>query len=49
MIVAAREHHYVMVTVYPDWLELCPRRPDRTALEPCVRYPLVAGSPPAAP
>jgi hypothetical protein len=49
MIVAAREHHYVMVTVYPDWLELCPRRPDRTALEPCVRYPLVAGSPPASP
>jgi 3',5'-cyclic AMP phosphodiesterase CpdA len=36
----AREHHYLMLTVYPTWLELCPRRADGTALEPCVRYDL---------
>jgi acid phosphatase type 7 len=43
---AAREHHYAMLTVYPggssnpSWLEMCPRRPDGTAVEPCVRYDL---------
>jgi hypothetical protein len=34
----AREHHYVMVTVYPDVVEACPRRVDGSALEPCTRY-----------
>ncbi|MEZ4367934.1 MAG: metallophosphoesterase [Kofleriaceae bacterium] len=30
-------HHYVMLTVFPDHLELCPRRPDQSLLEPCTR------------
>jgi acid phosphatase type 7 len=37
---AAREHHYVMLTIYPEQLEACPRRADGGALEPCTRYPL---------
>ncbi len=36
----ASEHHYVMVTVYPTFVHVCAKRPDRTPLEPCVRYPL---------
>jgi hypothetical protein len=34
----AKEHHYVMLTIYPDSVEMCPKRPDGTALEPCTRY-----------
>jgi 3',5'-cyclic AMP phosphodiesterase CpdA len=40
MLHAAREHHYVMVTVYPSHLEACARFLDRTPLEPCVTYKL---------
>lgn len=35
-----RAHHYVMVTMFPGKLEVCPKRPDRTALEPCLVVPL---------
>jgi hypothetical protein len=35
---AAKEHHYLLLTVYPDSVEMCPKRPDGTPLEPCVRY-----------
>lgn len=34
----ASEHHYVMLSIYPEFLELCPKRLDRTPLEPCVTY-----------
>ena len=40
MIHIAREYHYLMLTVYPDWLEMCPRRADGTLVEGCVRYAL---------
>jgi calcineurin-like phosphoesterase family protein len=36
----AKEHHYVMVTIYPEYLETCPRRADDTLLEPCTNYAL---------
>jgi 3',5'-cyclic AMP phosphodiesterase CpdA len=39
MIAIASEHHYVLLTVYPTGLELCPRRADGTPVEPCVRLP----------
>ncbi len=37
MLAVIREHHYVILTVYPDALEICPRRADGTALEACTR------------
>jgi hypothetical protein len=40
MLAAASEHHYVMLAVYPDFVEACPKRVDGSALEPCVRYRL---------
>jgi hypothetical protein len=39
----ASEHHYVLVTVYPDHAELCAKRPDGTPLEKCVTYRLNDG------
>jgi hypothetical protein len=36
----AREYHHVMLTITPSSIELCARRPDRSALEPCQRYKL---------
>jgi hypothetical protein len=33
-------HHYVAVEVYRDDLRLCPKRPDGTPLEECVRIAL---------
>ncbi len=39
---AAREYHYVMLTITPSAIEMCARRPDRSPLEPCVRWPLAA-------
>ncbi len=36
----AREHHYILVTVYPKYVEACPKRVDRSPLESCIRYPL---------
>lgn len=37
---AASEHHYILLTVDQKTIEACPRRPDRSPLEPCVRYRL---------
>jgi hypothetical protein len=34
------EHHYVSVEVLPGRVRVCPKRPDGTALEPCVAVPL---------
>jgi hypothetical protein len=36
----ASEHHYVMVTVYREHVEACPRRADGTPLERCITYRL---------
>jgi acid phosphatase type 7 len=36
----AREHHYLMITVNDRSLELCPKRPDGTPLEPCSQLAL---------
>jgi acid phosphatase type 7 len=36
----AKEHHYLMLTITTTTIELCARRPDRSALEPCVRLTL---------
>ena len=36
---AEAAHHYVLVTVHPGGLELCPRRVDGSPLEPCVTLP----------
>lgn len=30
------EHHYIMVTVYRTYVEVCPKRVDGTPLEPCL-------------
>jgi hypothetical protein len=38
--VAVAAHHYVAVEVYRDDLRLCPKRPDGTPLEECVRIAL---------
>jgi predicted phosphodiesterase len=34
-----KAYHYVMVTVAADGIQLCPRRPDGSAVEPCVALP----------
>ncbi len=39
----ASEHHYLLITVYPTFLEMCPHRVDGSLLEPCVRYPVRRG------
>lgn len=36
----ASEHHYIMVTVYREHVEACPRRVDGTPLERCTTYRL---------
>jgi hypothetical protein len=36
----ANEHHYVLVEVLPSFFRVCAKRPDGSALEPCVRLPL---------
>ncbi len=33
----AREHHYVMLTIYPRFVELCAKLIDGSPLEPCQR------------
>src|SRR5262249_29618757 len=33
-------HHYVVLTIDKHAIDMCPRRPDGSLLEPCVRYPL---------
>jgi hypothetical protein len=37
---AVSEHHYIVITVQRDYAQVCPKRPDRTPLEKCVRYKL---------
>ena len=37
--VLTKAYHYVMVTVAADGIQLCPRRPDGSAVEPCVALP----------
>jgi hypothetical protein len=37
---ALSANHYLSVVVDGGTLEVCPRRPDRSLLEPCGRYPL---------
>ena len=34
-----KTYHYVLVTVADDAITLCPKRPDGSAVEPCVRLP----------
>ena len=36
----AKEHHYVLITVFPRHVSACPKRVDGTPLEACIRYPL---------
>jgi len=31
--------HYILVTVAKDGIEMCPKRPDGSAVEPCVKLP----------
>jgi 3',5'-cyclic AMP phosphodiesterase CpdA len=33
----ASEHHFIVLTVKDDTLEMCPRKPDGKLLEPCTR------------
>jgi hypothetical protein len=35
----ANEHHYVSIEVMPDFVRLCPKRPDGSALVPCSTLP----------
>lgn len=37
MLFVAKEHHYVMLTVYDDFIEACAKRPDGSALEACAK------------
>ena len=39
-----KTHHYVVVEVSAGQLTICPRQPDGTPVEPCVRTPLRAAS-----
>ncbi|MCG8425263.1 MAG: metallophosphoesterase [Proteobacteria bacterium] len=36
----ASEHHYVMITVYPGHMQVCPKRVDGAPLEECITYRL---------
>jgi hypothetical protein len=36
----AIEHHYLVLTLDRDVLEMCPRLQDGRLLEKCVRYPI---------
>jgi 3',5'-cyclic AMP phosphodiesterase CpdA len=40
MLHVAREHHYLMLSVYPNHVEMCPKLVDGTPLEPCTTYKL---------
>ena len=37
--VLTKTFHYILVTVGPDGIQLCPKRPDGTEVEPCVHLP----------
>jgi hypothetical protein len=38
-IKASSEYNYVALTVHRDHALMCPRRPDRSPIEPCIRIP----------
>jgi len=38
----ANEHHYVVVDVLPGLMRICPKRPDGSAIEPCVTRALAS-------
>lgn len=38
MLKVAREYHYVLVEVFKRTVRMCPKRPDRSLIEPCVTY-----------
>jgi hypothetical protein len=38
--VLTNTYHYIMVEVGPEAVTLCPKHPDGSAVEPCVRLPL---------
>ncbi len=40
MLAVKSEHHFIVLAVTSDSLEMCPRRTDGKLLEPCQRYPL---------
>lgn len=40
----AREHHYAIVTIYPRFVEVCPKLVDGSPLEPCYRLGLRGGA-----
>ncbi len=35
----AKVHHYLLVTVFPSYVSVCPKHVDRSPLEACLRYP----------
>ena len=37
--VLTKTFHYILVTVAKDGIEMCPKRPDGSAVEPCVKLP----------
>jgi hypothetical protein len=37
--VLTKTFHYILVTVAADGIQLCPKRPDGSAVEPCVQLP----------
>jgi hypothetical protein len=37
--VLTKTYHYLLVTVAADSIQLCPKRPDGTEVEACVRLP----------
>lgn len=40
VLILTNTYHYVMVEVGPEAVTLCPKHPDGTAVEPCLRLPL---------
>ncbi len=50
MLHIEKVHHYVMLTITDRQLEVCPRHPDGSPLEPCLQWPLAdAATGPAEP
>ncbi|MBP9086440.1 MAG: metallophosphoesterase, partial [Kofleriaceae bacterium] len=49
MLHIEKVHHYVMLTITDRQLEVCPRHPDGSPLEPCLQWPLAAPAPAPAP
>lgn len=45
MVHIEKVHHYVMLTITDRQLEVCPRHPDGSPLEPCLQWPLAVPAP----